>query len=116
METIYQDHQIEQNATQIMNYAATLMNEQGMSTRQVIDELVSNGMSHNEASGIVTAAREALSKGYAKLAGISLLWIIGGILATAMSGGVLIFWGAVVFGICNMIRGAYNYFKFSERA
>lgn len=56
---------------------------------------------------LINAAKKASHK--IVLTGV--LWIVGGIVLTVLTGGVLIFWGAPLFGVYELLRGTYYSIK-----
>lgn len=64
--------------------------------------------------------KKEISKQYSKKILYSAFWIVGGLLATYISmqaasdgGTYFLFWGAVVFGVIDLIRGIAGYAKYS---
>lgn len=98
----------------VYNYAADLYVNHNMSWQQVRLALIEQGLNSNEADIVVDNLRsqesEAKSKGANKELGYGALWAVGGIALTAITGGTLIFWGAVVWGGWLMLRGIYHKF------
>ena len=95
------------------NYAANLLVVEKKSPKDVQNALVGKGLSESAALTIVynleaeikSAKREAGKKDMLYGA----LWCVGGTVATVANIG-FIFWGAILFGGIQFIKGAVNYF------
>ena len=82
-------------------------------TPQVLSELERQfGLDETAARCLVEQAQGFLSRGNRKRAGKNLffgiLWLAGGLIATAADLG-LIFWGAIFFGAIQFLHGLFNY-------
>ena len=98
--------------TQTYNQAADLLINQKQSPEQAIQSLVSAGVSQVEATALVEDLHGQIISAKKKHAEKDMLygalWCIGGTIATIADIG-FIFWGAIVFGGIQFIRGAINY-------
>ncbi|MEL6694991.1 MAG: hypothetical protein AAFU33_18380 [Bacteroidota bacterium] len=99
---------------QVYEYAAHLMVEEGKDAYQVKQALIEQGLG-NESAGIVVANLEDQIRVAKKESGqkdmiYGALWCVGGTVATLANIG-FIFWGAIVFGGIQFIRGAVRYFS-----
>jgi hypothetical protein len=109
MDTNQNDQQ--QTANQLYDYAANLLVHQKMNPEDVKTSLTGKGIDQESASVIVdnlTTQIHALKKKKANndmLYGA--LWCIGGTVLTLADIGY-IFWGAIVFGGYQFIRGLIN--------
>ncbi len=100
------------SVTATYNQAADLLVNQKQSPQQAIALLMKNGISEHEATSavedlhgqIVTAKKKHAEKDML----YGGLWCIGGTIATMADIG-FIFWGAIVFGGIQFIRGVINY-------
>lgn len=96
---------------QIYNFAANLMVKEKRSAMETKDILVKEGLDEASAATVVRnlelqiydAKKERANKDMLYGA----LWCIGGIIATAANIG-FIFWGAIVFGCIQFIKGVTN--------
>jgi hypothetical protein len=95
------------------NYAlaANLLFENNRSPKEVKDELVKNGIDVESSSIIVDNLTSAKRKVAGKDMFYGALWCIGGTIATVANFGY-IFWGAILFGGFQFLRGIYNYLKY----
>jgi hypothetical protein len=100
--------------TEFYNYAANLMINEKKSSGDIQTALIEKGLSENAAFTIVNnlenefknAKKEAAKKDMLYGA----LWCVGGTVATVANIG-FIFWGAIIFGGIQFIKGAANYFS-----
>ena len=84
--------EIQNYVNQVYDYAIDLYTNQKLSWEQVRDELIRQGVEVEDASTVVEL-------------GYGLLWAVGGIALTVITGGTFIFWGAVVWGIWLILKG-----------
>jgi hypothetical protein len=96
---------------QIYALAANLLFENDRSPKEVKDELIKNGIDAESSSIIVDNLTSAKRKIAGKDMFYGALWCIGGTIATVADFGY-IFWGAILFGGFQFLRGAYNYLKY----
>lgn len=84
------------------------LTEENMSRGQVINELVEIGYYPDDATAFVDNVIEGYKDVFRNNIWTGLAWAGGGVLLTVLTGGVFIFYGAVIWGVWQMIRGAYN--------
>jgi len=99
---------------ELYNYAANLLVNEKKNAKDVQIALVGKGISESAAYTIVYNL-EAELKNAKKEAGkkdmlYGALWCVGGTVATVANIG-FIFWGAILFGGIQFIKGAVNYFS-----
>ncbi|OIQ30949.1 MAG: hypothetical protein BM564_01690 [Bacteroidetes bacterium MedPE-SWsnd-G2] len=91
--------------------AANLLFNEELKTEVVIAELIKNGSSEKDATAIIldlkTQNAAILKENAKKDMLYGSLWCIGGLVATLADVGY-IFWGAIVFGGYQFIKGAIN--------
>lgn len=96
----------------VYNYAADLYLNHNMSWNQVRTTLIEQGFNSTDADTVVDNLRKQESEAKNSAANKELrygaLWAIGGIALTVISSGTVIFWGAVVWGGCLIIKGLYH--------
>jgi hypothetical protein len=104
----------EEAVSQIYEYAARLLFEENKSSYEVINILVQEGLNIEIATTVVktleTQAEESKKERANKDMLYGALWFIGGSVATISDVGY-VFWGAIVFGAFQFIKGAVNIFK-----
>jgi hypothetical protein len=105
------EHTEEEVIEQIYALAANLLFENNRSSKEVKDELVKNGIDAESSSIIVDNLISAKKKIAGKDMFYGALWCIGGTIATIANFGY-IFWGAILFGGFQFLKGAYNYLKY----
>ena len=97
---------------QLYNFAADLIVNQKKSSEEVTNALVEKGLSQDAAYTIVNnledEIRKAKKEGASKDMLYGALWCIGGTIATLANIG-FIFWGAILFGGIQFIKGLVNY-------
>jgi hypothetical protein len=102
----------QQAVNQLYNFAADLMVNQNKSSDEVINTLVEKGLTQDAAYTIVNNLEDEIRKAKKERAGKDMLygalWCIGGTVATAAHIG-FIFWGAILFGGIQFIKGLVNY-------
>lgn len=106
------DQQKEQEAVnKVYNYAAALMVQQKKSPDQAKNELINQGLDDESASIVVDNLLKDITRAKKERANKDMLygalWCIGGIIATVANIG-FIFWGAILFGAIQFIKGAIN--------
>lgn len=96
----------------VYEYAADLILNKGMSYEEAKCELISQGVDGEGANTVVSNLREQIKEAKNKAAnkelGYGALWAIGGAGLTAITGGVFIFYGAVIWGIWLILKGLYH--------
>jgi hypothetical protein len=96
---------------QVYNFAANLMVNEKKNAAETRAALVEQGLSEEIAGTVVTNLQSQISDAKKKRANKDILWgaiwCIGGIVATAAEIGY-IFWGAIVFGGIQLVRGLIN--------
>lgn len=96
----------------IYEYAADLYINQDMSWGEVRSALLDRGLSVEDAETVVenleAQESEARNSAANKELGFGVLWAAGGIIATVVSSGTVIFWGAVVWGGWLILKGLYH--------
>lgn len=101
----------EETVNQIYEYAADLLVNQEKTSNEVKLILVNEGLDTESASTIVEGLekqiKEAKKEGANKDMLFGALWCIGGTIATFADIGA-IFWGAILFGGIQFIKGAIN--------
>jgi hypothetical protein len=105
----------QQQAVQdLYNLTANLILSEKKNTEQAKNALVERGLSEDAAYTIVRNVEDELKKAKKGQAGKDILygtlWCVGGIIATVSNIG-FIFWGAILFGGIQLIKGAVNYFN-----
>ncbi|HMG91473.1 MAG TPA: hypothetical protein VK589_15545 [Chryseolinea sp.] len=109
-----QDASSQAAVNEIYNYAANLLVNEKKSSKDVQTALVGKGLSESAALTIVYNL-EVEIKNAKKEAGkkdmlYGALWCVGGAVATVANIG-FIFWGAILFGGIQFIKGAVNFFS-----
>ena len=101
----------EQAVNQVYEYAANLLFEQNKSTDEVKQMLHNEGLDLESASVVVENLEKQIKDAKKERANKDMLygalWCIGGTVATMADFGY-IFWGAIVFGAFQFIKGAVN--------
>ncbi len=96
---------------QAFNYAANLLVKDEQTPSQVKKMLVAQGIDEHTAGVIVTNVENQISKAKKARANKDMLfgglWMVGGTVLTIADIGA-IFWGAIVFGLIQFIRGVAN--------
>lgn len=99
--------------TAVYNQAADLLVRQKQSSEQAIATLMTTGISERDATTAVEDLQGQIVSAKKKHAEKEMLygalWCVGGTIATLADIG-FIFWGAIVFGGIQFIRGLINYF------
>lgn len=97
----------------IYKHAAHLLHNENKLDVEVIDELVRMGLDHEAASMVVANVQNSIASAKKQRAHKDILfgalWCVGGIVATAANIGY-IFWGAILFGGIQFIKGLANAF------
>jgi hypothetical protein len=95
----------------IHDVAANLIIEQKKSHSEAVETLVNNGLDRANANAIVTSIISQHTQVKNATAKNDMIfgacWFVGGILATAADFGY-IFWGAIVFGLFQFLRGIFS--------
>jgi hypothetical protein len=104
--------QQQEAVNQLYNFAADQMVNQSKSSDEVIKSLTEKGLSQDAAYTIVNNLEEEIRKAKKDRATKDMLygalWCIGGTVATVANIG-FIFWGAILFGGIQFIKGLVNY-------
>jgi len=90
---------------------------------QIVGSLVDQGVDPGDAIGIVRRVnaqyRNAMANASLKKIGIGAIWAVGGSAVTAFTfmsshstGVFVVAWGAIIFGVFDMIRGFIGWLKF----
>ena len=101
----------QETVNQIYEYAANLLFNEKRSATETKNALISQGLDEESAAVVVSnlekQIKDAKKEGAKKDMLYGALWCIGGIVATVADFG-FIFWGAIVFGAIQFIKGAVN--------
>ena len=101
-------------ANEFYNFAVNLLVNEKKNARDVQSALVSKGLSESAAFTIVynleVEIKNAKKESGKKDMIYGALWCVGGTVATVANIG-FIFWGAILFGGIQFIKGAVNYFS-----
>lgn len=104
--------EIQKTIDQVYTHAAELLIHQNKTSSEAIDELIAIGLDTETATIVVNKVEEHIKEENRKRARRDMifgaLWCVGGIIATVADIGY-IFWGAIVFGAIQFIRGASKY-------
>lgn len=88
--------------------------EQDMGDRSIKNKLIKKGYDESTAEQLIYDARnlyrEAVRKKASRDIIFGAMWFFGGTIATLANIG-FIFWGAIVFGLIQCIKGIVNYSK-----
>jgi hypothetical protein len=96
---------------QIYDYAADLLFENNKSKQDVIDDLIQQGLDRESATIVVNNLVEVYKKQAYKNILYGALWCVGGTVATIADIGY-IFYGAIIWGAIQFIKGVYQSFKY----
>ena len=100
-----------ETVNQIYDYAANLLVNEKRSATETKDALIAKVLDAESATVVVSnlekQIKDAKKEGANKDMIYGALWFIGGIVATVADFGY-IFWGAIVFGAIQFIKGAVN--------
>lgn len=92
-----------------MEYAANLLVKEKKSATETKNALIAQGLDEESASVVVSNLEQQIKDAKKERANKDMLygalWCIGGIVATVADFGY-IFWGAIVFGAIQFIKGA----------
>jgi hypothetical protein len=95
----------------LYNHAAHQLFTENRLDIEVIDDLVSKGLDRDSASAIVTDLQNKMDVAKKERANKDMLygalWCVGGTVATLANIG-FIFWGAILFGGIQFIKGLVN--------
>jgi len=101
----------EQAVNQIYEFAANLLLEQNKSSEEVKNILIEKGLELEVATTIVENLENQIKNAKKEDANKDMLygalWCIGGLIATISDFGY-VFWGAIVFGGIQFIKGVVN--------
>ncbi|MFM2361009.1 MAG: hypothetical protein RLY16_3002, partial [Bacteroidota bacterium] len=99
------------SASQIVDFTANMLINGGKTEEEVIQMLREGGLPESDAQNLVMQLSEQISSAKKQRAQKDMLygalWCVGGIAATAAHIG-FIFWGAIVFGAIQFIKGVIN--------
>lgn len=94
------------------NQAADLLIRQKLSPEQATETLVSNGILQQDATNVIVELQGQITAAKKKHAEKEMLygglWCVGGTVATLADVG-FIFWGAILFGGIQFVRGLISY-------
>jgi hypothetical protein len=95
----------------VYNFAADLLVNRGNSTEQVKKALIDKGVEKERANTIVNELEDQIAEAKKSSAKKDILygslWCVGGLILTIFDTG-FIFWGAIVFGGIQLIKGLIN--------
>ena len=98
-------------ANQIYEYATNLMIDEKKNSTETKEALISRGLDEENASAVVSNLEQQISTAKKSRANKDMLygalWCIGGTIATVANFGY-IFWGAILFGAIQFIKGVVN--------
>jgi len=101
-------------ANEFYNFAANLLVNEKKNAKDVQSALVGKGLSESAAFTIVynleVEIKNAKKESGKKDMIYGALWCVGGTVATFANIGY-VFWGAILFGGVQLIKGAVNYFS-----
>lgn len=104
----------QQAVNEIYNYAANLIVNEKKDTIEVRNALAEKGLSEDAAYTIVKNVEDEIKKAKREAANKDMLygalWCVGGAIATVANIG-FIFWGAIIFGGIQFVKGLVNYFN-----
>lgn len=104
----------QQAVNEIYNYAANLIVNEKKDAVEVRNALAEKGLSEDAAYTIVKNVEDEIKKAKREAANKDMLygalWCVGGAIATVANIG-FIFWGAIIFGGIQFIKGLVNYFN-----
>lgn len=104
------EHDNQQEAVnQIYEYAANLLVNEKKSATETKNALIAEGLDEESAAIVVSKLEQQMNDARKEAANKDMLygamWCIGGIVATVADFGY-IFWGAIIFGAIQFIKGA----------
>ena len=104
----------QQAVNEYYNFAANLLVNEKKSPAEVKNALKERGLSEDASYTIVSSLEVEIKKAKKERAGKDILygalWCVGGTIATLANIG-FIFWGAILFGGIQLIKGLVNYFN-----
>jgi len=107
----HKESENQQADDQIYDYAANLLVKENKSPSEVKKALIEEGIDEESASIIVDSLETQINKIRKEQANKDMLygalWCVGGIVMTVADVGY-IFWGAIVFGGYQFLKGAMN--------
>jgi hypothetical protein len=108
------EKEVQQVVDKLYSHAANLLVNENKSNYEVVKELVEMGVDEESANTIVVNLEEQIAKEQKSSAKRDMLygalWCVGGTVLTLSDTG-FIFWGAIVFGGYQFIKGVINYQK-----
>jgi hypothetical protein len=112
METTTQTTTSQPVTQEIYNYAANLLIHGNKNAHEVKKAIMERGYDAATAESVVLELDQQIRKAKKDRAGKDILygslWCVGGTIATLANIG-FIFWGAIVFGLIQLIKGIVNY-------
>jgi hypothetical protein len=104
----------QQAVNDLYNLAANLLVNEKKNSEEVKNALKERGLSEDAAYTILRNVEDEIKKTKKGAAGKDMLygalWCIGGTIATISNVG-FIFWGAILFGGIQFLKGLYNYYN-----
>ncbi|MFI5172289.1 MAG: hypothetical protein ACHQFW_07850 [Chitinophagales bacterium] len=101
----------EEEVTQVYNFAANMLIHEKKDPHEVRSSLVEKGLDEKSAAIVVEQLEKQIKDARFDRAKKDMLygalWCVGGIIATVANIG-FIFWGAIVFGAVQFIKGVAN--------
>ncbi|UII25690.1 hypothetical protein LVD15_20640 [Fulvivirga maritima] len=101
----------QETVDQIYNYAVDLLVNKKLGPYEVKNKLQEQGLSQDNANTVVENLQKQISEAKKSRANKDMLygalWCVGGIALTVANIG-FIFWGAIIFGGVQFIKGAAN--------
>jgi len=106
------ENEIKRTADELYNYAAQQMVQLNRNPNQVKNDLVEMGLDSESANTLVYKIHNQINDAKVSQAKKDILygalWCFGGLILTLTKTG-FIFWGAILFGGIQLIKGIYNY-------
>lgn len=104
--------EIQKYVDSVYNYAADLIVNKGLSYEDAKQSLINQGVDPQGAQTVVDNIEQQIDEQKSKNASNDILWglvwAIGGLALTFITGGQYIFWGAVVYGGYRLFKGMSN--------
>jgi uncharacterized protein (UPF0335 family) len=98
----------EEVVKQVYAFAANLLFEEKQNKKEVINALITHGIDAEWAKTVVSNLLSSKNERARKDMIYGLLWCIGGAIATVADIGY-IFWGAIIFGGLQFLKGLFSY-------
>lgn len=103
------EEEIQQFVNSVYEYAIEKHLEDKKSLAQVKQLLMCRGLDAEAADTVIENIREMKRKYAKKDMLYGFLWLVGGIAATALTAGMVLFYGAVFWGGWQFLRGIWRY-------